>query len=150
MAQQPTIDRSVQGGPLLESTAVGKDKGKDIVNREEEGLLGGLGRSHWRSHNSGFWHMCRADNSAGLVRQITQQPTIDRSVQGGRLLETTAVGKDNGKDNVNREEEGLLGGLGRWQGRRNVTVNSKYGNQHGYNEWTMSPQIWAILAGVTV
>ena len=76
---------------------------------------------------------------------MTQQPTIDRSVQCGRLLETTAVGKDEGKDNVNREEEGLLGGLRRWQGRKNVTVNSKYDNQQGYNKWTMSPQIWGRL-----
>jgi hypothetical protein len=63
---------------------------------------------------------------------MTQQPTIDGSVQGRRLLETTVVGKDKGKDNVIREEEGLLGGLGQWQGRRNVTVNSKYDNQQGY------------------
>ncbi len=42
--------------------------------------------------------------------------------------------KDKGKDNVNREEEGLLGGLGWQQGRRNVTVKSKYDNQQGYNE----------------
>jgi hypothetical protein len=62
---------------------------------------------------------------------MTQQPTIDGSIQGRQLLETTAVGKDTGKDNVNREEEGLLGGLGQWQGRRNVTVNSKYNNQQG-------------------
>ncbi len=55
--------------------------------------------------------MCMAGNSAGMVRQMTQQPTIDGSVQSGRLLETTAVGKDKGSDNVNREEEGLLGGL---------------------------------------
>ncbi len=73
--------------------------------------------------------MCPADNSAGVVGQMTQQPTIDGSIQGGWLLETTAVGKDKGKDNVNREEDGLLGGLGWWQGRRNVTVNSKYDNQ---------------------
>ena len=72
---------------------------------------------------------------------MTLQPTIDGSIQDGRLLETTVVGKDKGKDNVNREEKRLLGGLGWWQGRRNVTVNSKYDNQQGYNEWTMSPQI---------
>jgi hypothetical protein len=72
---------------------------------------------------------------------MTQLPTIGGSVQGGRLLETTEMGKDKGKDNVSKEEEGLLGGLGRWQGRRNVTVNSKYDNQQGYNEWTISPQI---------
>jgi hypothetical protein len=48
-----------------------------------------------------------------------------------RLLETTALSKDKGKNNVNREEEGLLGGLGQWQGRRNVTVNSKYDSQQG-------------------
>ena len=78
--------------------------------------------------------MCSADNSAGMVRQMIQQPTIDGSIQGGGLLETTAVVKDKGKDNVNREEEGLLGGLGRWQGRRNVTVNIKYDNQQGYND----------------
>ena len=89
--------------------------------------------------------MCMAGNSAGMVRQMTQQPTIDGSVQGRQLLETTAVGKDKGKDNVNREEEGLLGGLGWRQGRRNVTVNSKYDNQQGYNEWTISPQIWGRL-----
>ena len=56
--------------------------------------------------------MCMAGNSAGMVRQMTQQPTIDGSVQGRQLLETTAVGKDKGKDNVNREEEGFFGGLG--------------------------------------
>ena len=86
-----------------------------------------------------------ADNSASVVGQMTEQSIIDGSIQGRWLLETTAVGKDEGKDNVNREEEGLLGGLGRWQGRRNVTVNSKYDNQQGYNEWTMSPQIWGRL-----
>ncbi len=86
-----------------------------------------------------------ADNSAGVVRQMALQPTLDGSVQGGRLLETTVVDKDKGKDNVDRMEEGLLGGLGWWQGRRNVTVNSKYDNQQGYNEWTMSPQIWGRL-----
>jgi hypothetical protein len=42
-----------------------------------------------------------------VVRQMSQQPTIDRIVQGKRWLETTAVCKDKGKDNVNREEEGL-------------------------------------------
>ena len=67
-----------------------------------------------------------------MVRQMSQQPTIDESVQGGRLLETTAVGKDKGKDIVNREEKGLLGGLRWWQGRKNVTVNSKYDNEQGY------------------
>ncbi len=89
--------------------------------------------------------MCTADNSVGMVRQMTQQPTIDGSIQGGRLFETTVVGKDKGKDSVNREEKGLLEGLGWWQGRRNVTVNSKYDNQQGYNEWIMSPQIWGRL-----
>jgi hypothetical protein len=76
---------------------------------------------------------------------MTQQPTNDGSIQGGQLLETTVVGKKKGKGNVNKEEEGLLQGFERWQGRRNVTVNSKYDNQQGYNEWTMSPQIWGKL-----
>jgi len=39
---------------------------------------------------------------------MSQQPTIDRIVQGEWWLETTAVCKDKGKDNVNRKEEGLL------------------------------------------
>ena len=78
--------------------------------------------------------MCTADNAAGMVRKMMQQPTIDGSVEGGRRLATTAVGKDKGKDNVNREEEGLFGGLGRRQGRIKVTVGSKYDNQQGFNE----------------
>ncbi len=69
--------------------------------------------------------ICVRQNAAGVVGQMSQQPTIDESAQGKWWLETTAVCKDNGKDNVNREEEGLLGGLGWRQGRRNVTVNSK-------------------------
>ena len=53
--------------------------------------------------------ICVWQNAAGVVRQMSQQPTIDRIVQGERWLETTtAVCKDKGKDNVNREEEGLL------------------------------------------
>ena len=56
---------------------------------------------------------CVRQNAAGVVQQISQQPTIDGSVQGERWLETTtAVCKDKGKDNVNREEEGFSGGLG--------------------------------------
>ena len=52
--------------------------------------------------------ICVWQNAAGVVPQMSQQPTIDRIVQGERWLETTAVCKDKGKDNVNREEEGLL------------------------------------------
>jgi hypothetical protein len=44
-----------------------------------------------------------ADNSASVVGQMTEQSIIDGSIQGRWLLETTAVGKDEGKDNVNRE-----------------------------------------------
>ena len=73
--------------------------------------------------------ICVRQNAAGVVQQMSQQPTIDGSVQGERWLETTAVCKDKGKDNVNREEEGLVGGL-RWrqgeemsQSTANMTIN---------------------------
>ena len=52
--------------------------------------------------------ICVRQNAEGMVGQMSQQPTIDGSIQGKRWLETTAVCKDKGKDNVNREEEGLL------------------------------------------
>jgi hypothetical protein len=76
---------------------------------------------------------------------MSQQPTIDGSVQGKWWLETTMMCKDNGKGNVNREEEGLLGGLGLQQGRRNVTVNSKYDNHGRYQKASNSPWSPAIL-----
>ncbi len=47
--------------------------------------------------------MCRVDHTAGVVQQMTQQPIIDWSVQGGWWLATTAVGKDKGKYYINRE-----------------------------------------------
>jgi hypothetical protein len=78
--------------------------------------------------------MCTANDAAGVLGQMTQQPTINGSAKGGQRLATTAVGKDKGKDNVNREEEGFLKGLGWQQGRRNMAVNSKYDNQQRYNE----------------
>ena len=90
-------------------------------------------------------YICIWQNTADVVRQMSQQPTIDRSVQGKRWLETTAVYKGIGKDNVNREEEGLLGGLGWRQGRRNVTVNSKYDNHGRYQKVSKAPWSPAIL-----
>ena len=89
--------------------------------------------------------ICVWQNAAGVVGQMSQQPTIAGSVQGEGWLDTTAVFKDNGKDNVNREEEGLLGGLGWRQGRRNVTVNSKYDNHGRYQKASNSPWSPAIL-----
>ena len=52
-----------------------------------------------------------ADNAAGVIQQMIQQPAIDKSVEGWRQLATTAVSKDKSKDNVNMEDEELLGGL---------------------------------------
>ncbi len=89
--------------------------------------------------------ICVRQKAAGVVGPMSQQPPIDGSVQGERWLETTAVCKDNGKYNVNREEEGLLGGLGWRQGRRNVTVNSKYDNHGRYQKASKAPWSPAIL-----
>ncbi len=38
--------------------------------------------------------ICVRQNAAGVVQQMSQQPTIDGSVQGKRWLETTVVCKD--------------------------------------------------------
>ena len=49
--------------------------------------------------------MCVWQNAAGVVRQMSQQPTIDRIVQGEQWLETTAVCKDKGKMSTGRRRD---------------------------------------------